>query len=443
MAQLVGEGGMAAGYQGAWAVAAGTVALRRGDVATAQDLVDLARAASVQDAAGLFRSELLAARVLLMKGSPEAGEVVVNLRRIARLQGSALLQSIAALLDGLVHGPTADRAVTQVLPGKEHILSLLADEVVGRLSHLSEASLERVRREAALRPERWASALRLHLSDGEPVARLLADVGFDEDRVLLREMASTQRWLRPIAGAMTRRLAPVVLIRDLGAVRVYLGERPLDRNMRRKVIGLLCFVSSRPGMAATKDEVLEALWPDLGPDTAGNSLHQTIYFLRRLLEADFKEGTSAGYVHFDGEVLALDEGLIRTDSRECWRLIDEARTGDELALDRLVRLYRGTFALDFAYEDWATTYRENLHAAVLSSVEVGVRNAVLGGDLERGIRLAQDLLAVDPTADAVELELLRAYKAGGRHAAAAEQYAHYASYIRGELGADPPSFGDI
>jgi DNA-binding SARP family transcriptional activator len=424
-------------------VAAGTIALRRGDAAAAVELAELAKTATVQDAAGLFRSELLVARVLMAMESPDIDLALANLRRIARLQGSQLLQALAGLLDGLSSEQTADRAVLRVPAGKEHVLSALADEVVRRLSSLSEASLERVRREAILRPDRWASALRLRLGDGAPTARLLAEVGGSEDRDLLRQMAATQRWLRPIAGAMTRRLAPVVLIRDLGAVRVYLGDRPLDRSMRRKVVGLLCFVSSRPGMAAARDEVLEALWPDLGPDTAGNSLHQTIYFLRRLLETDFKEGMSAGYVHFDGEILALDEQLVRTDSRECWSLVAEVRTGDEAALDRLVRLYRGTYALDFQYEDWATTYRDNLHAAVLSSVEMGARVAVLRGDLERAIRLAQDLLAVDPTADAVELELLRAYKTGGRLAAAAEQYSHYASYVRGELGADPPSFGEI
>ena len=57
--------------------------------------------------------------------------------------------------------------------------------------------------------------------------------------------------------------------------------------------------------------------------------------------------------------------------------------------------------------------------------------------------LAQRVLAIDPAADAIELELLRAYKLGGRHAAAAEQYAHYAAYLRGELGADPPAYQDI
>ena len=53
------------------------------------------------------------------------------------------------------------------------------------------------------------------------------------------------------------------------------------------------------------------------------------------------------------------------------------------------------------------------------------------------------MLSVDPTADAIELALLRVYKANGRQAAAAEQYAHYAAIVRQELGADPPGFDEI
>ena len=73
--------------------------------------------------------------------------------------------------------------------------------------------------------------------------------------------------------------------------------------------------------------------------------------------------------------------------------------------------YRGTYALDFAYEDWAANYRDNLHAAVLGVVEAGVRAATTDGDAELAIALAQRVLAIDPAADAIELELLRAYKA--------------------------------
>ena len=64
-------------------------------------------------------------------------------------------------------------------------------------------------------------------------------------------------------------------------------------------------------MAGTRDEVLEALWSELKPDTAANSLHQTIYFLRRAFEPDYREGLSAGYVTYDGDVVALSESTLR------------------------------------------------------------------------------------------------------------------------------------
>ena len=50
------------------------------------------------------------------------------------------------------------------------------------------------------------------------------------------------------------------------------------------------------GDGCTRDEALEAMWPDLEPRHGGNSLHQTIYYLRRVFEPDFREGMSAGYI---------------------------------------------------------------------------------------------------------------------------------------------------
>ena len=78
----------------------------------------------------------------------------------------------------------------------------------------------------------------------------------------------------------------------------------------------MCFVTSRPGMACTRDEALDAIWPDLSPDTAVNSLHQTIYFLRRVFEPNYREGVSAGYLQFDGEVLTLDKHSWTAERRQ-------------------------------------------------------------------------------------------------------------------------------
>jgi DNA-binding SARP family transcriptional activator len=197
-------------------------------------------------------------------------------------------------------------------------------------------------------------------------------------------------------------------------------------------------------MSATRDEALEALWPELGPDTAGNSLHQTIYFLRRVFEPAYREGLSAEYVGFDGDVISLNPSLVDTSSRRVWRLVNRGqRVATVRAADELLAIYTGRYALDFAYEDWAAPYRDNLHAAVLSSVEATVTDLLARDDLDGVIRISRTMLTVDPTADAIELQLLLAYKASGRRAAAAEQYAHYAAVLRDELGIEPPRLDEI
>ena len=45
---------------------------------------------------------------------------------------------------------------------------------------------------------------------------------------------------------------------------------------------------------------------------------------------------------------------------------------------------------------------------------------------------------MDPEADGIEVSLLRLYRLTGAHAAAAEQYTHYATTMRDQLGIEPP-----
>ena len=100
--------------------------------------------------------------------------------------------------------------------------------------------------------------------------------------------------------------------------------------------------------------------------------------------------------------------------------------------------YSGRFALDFEYEEWSAPYRDWLHASYLEIVERALANDIESGHFERGINLARRVLDVDPAAEHVEVSLLRLYRASGAHSAAAEQYAHYATAMREQLGLEPP-----
>ena len=329
-----------------------TLALRRGDPVAAAHRLAMADD-TLHDAAGKFRMGLVETRILLANGSELAGERIAELARIAKAQGSRLEELLVVVLRGL-RDDRVDSAIGLLLPEETHLLSVLAEEVSRGMARMGDEARERVWREAHLRPDRWVSALRLNYLADPIAAKLLCEIGTEEDAAAMRTAASSRKWLRPLAAQITRRLAPQVLLRDLGPVGIVIGGHEQRRALRRKVLGLLCFVTSRPGMACTRDEALDAIWPDLSPDTAVNSLHQTIYYLRRVFEPTYREGVSAGYLQFDGEVLTLDRTLVDAESRRCWRLVERARRGELAAVDELVAAYRGTYALDFAYEDWAT-----------------------------------------------------------------------------------------
>jgi len=105
--------------------------------------------------------------------------------------------------------------------------------------------------------------------------------------------------------------------------------------------------------------------------------------------------------------------------------------------------YMGRFALDFEYEEWAAPYRDWLHASFLEVVERAVTSDIETGHFDRGIRLARRVLDIDPDAEQVEVSLLRLYRASGAHSAAAEQYGHYATMMREQLGLEPPALESL
>jgi DNA-binding SARP family transcriptional activator/tetratricopeptide (TPR) repeat protein len=366
----------------------------------------------------------------------------------ARLQGAHRWRRCAELLRAMVaEDGDVNRQVILIGRDSPHSLTYLADLLVGHLDVLNEEAAGTVLEAAALHPGRWRTPLRRAIdsrsSAAVACARVLETVGEKVDVSRLRRLAHELK-RRPettnLGRGLARHLADRVYVEDQGRVLVRIGAREVaGSDVRRKVLGLVCFLISRPQMSSTRDQVLEALWPDLDPSVAVNSLNQTLYFLRRVFEEDYEDDLSPGYVHHASDVIWLDGELVTSRSTECRALLrtfSKEPTPDDV--EALVELYAGRFALDFEYEEWAGAYRDSLHAAYLEVVERSVLDDFGTGHHDRGIRVARRALDIDSSAENIEVSLLRLYRVTGAHSAAAEQYAHYATALREDLGLEPP-----
>ncbi len=381
-------------------------------------------------------------------GSEAAVRHARDARSNAAAQGAHRWRRLADLLIGIGEGPAQlDAALARVSPEAPWHLTYVADLLVPRLSTMNDDSRDSVSTAANLHPSRWRFALRQFLDDGAGphlvAARLLEEIGERQDVARLRRIARANRRAGQYAGLgrkVARRTADRIYVEDQGRVSLRIGHRVVgSTDIRRKVLALLCFLLSRPDMSGTRDQVLDALWPDLDPEVAINSLNQTLYFLRRVFEEDYSEDLSPGYVHHDSDVLWLDPELISSRSGQCRALIRglpmEPSPDD---VESLVDVYQGRFALEFEYEEWSSAYRDSMHAAFLEVVERSVLDDFTSGHYDRGIRIARRALEVDPSAEQIEICLLRLYRATGAHSAAAEQYAHYANVLRDDLGIEAP-----
>jgi LuxR family maltose regulon positive regulatory protein len=429
------------------------LAIREGDLlGAASDIEQLRPGEPRTHMAFEVRRLLAAAQLAIFRGAPEAHSRAVEARAMAAAQGAWLWEQYASLLLAIATvGQDPSDALLRLGEENGTILSMAAEVVLLRHSELSAEAASVIATEARHRPWRWRHSLRRGLTDGPDAglferAQLLEEIGEIEDINLLRGLSRSLRDPRAshLGRDLTRRLAPKVFVEDLGRVQIVIGDRAIDGGeIRRRVLALLCLLISKTKFSSTREEVLESLWPELDPTSALNSLNQTVYFLRRVFEPRYREDVSPGYLLQDGETIWLDDGLVQARSQRCReriRSIDPKPKPEEVV--GLAEEYRGRFALDFAYEEWASAYRDSLHASYLRVMEQAIRMDIDAGQFARGIFLAERAAEIEPDSEEIQIALLRLYRLSGAHAAAAEQYTHYAHTLR-ELGVDPPPLAEI
>ncbi|MEA2620117.1 MAG: hypothetical protein QOC97_890, partial [Chloroflexota bacterium] len=262
---------------------------------------------------------LTEAYVAVASGAPNGPELCDIAHLAAKQQGALRWMHIAQLLKAFCVGEEEFGAAIKIIGHRSPWnVTHVADLVGRRIEDFDESVLPFIARAAAIHPGRWRFVLReriLNAQTGEGLesARLLEPIGDRSDVLRLRAYARRQRRLlgaSNLGRQLARQLADRAFVEDQSRVSIVVGNRVVQGStIRRKVLALLCFLLTRPDFSSTRDQVLDALWPELDPPDALNSLNQTVYFLRRVLEEHYVEDLSPGYLHHDSDLIWLDPDL--------------------------------------------------------------------------------------------------------------------------------------
>jgi DNA-binding SARP family transcriptional activator len=213
---------------------------------------------------------------------------------------------------------------------------------------------------------------------------------------------------RPITA---RVISPVAVVHDLGPLSIEVAGRTIEGSaIRPRSVALLHYLATRPRHAATRDEAIDALWPEAEAQAGLNSLNQAIYHLRRALDPDYdlalQEGTPTPYIRHEAEMVTVNLDLVSFDSARLRSTLDAVRRRARVdQIDDLLDSYLGPFGAEVPFEPWAEQHRSALDVGIFAIIEREMVAAYSVGDIDRAIDLALRAVRIDPT-DGAMLEHL-------------------------------------
>ena|SRR5829696_4300109 len=162
---------------------------------------------------------------------------------------------------------------------------------------------------------------------------------------------------RARSGMSTGEKPETVRLWLLGGFRVSVGSRTIEKSAwrLRKAARLLKLLALASGHRLHREQVMEALWQELGKKAASNNLRRTLHTTRTIL--DSAEGSRY--------LASEDDSLVLCPRGSVWVDVDafeeeEARarrSGDPAAYRAAIDLYTGDLLPEDRYEEWVDNRR--------------------------------------------------------------------------------------
>lgn len=222
----------------------------------------------------------------------------------------------------------------------------------------------------------------------------------------------------------------------LGRFQVALGACVLIEGAwpRHKAQALVKLLALQPGRSLHREQVFEALWPDLTREAAGAQLRQNLHHLRTALKDG---GVEAPLVTTQGNLVSLSEET-SIDVEDFRRAAQATHSDNDIGVfEHALALYAAGLLQEDLYEEWTQRPREEL-AGLRSQLLLALGNLQIErGQLDAAAAPLEQLVAVDRANEEAHRALMRAYALSGNRDRALRQYQECRKALQRELEVAP------
>ena len=221
-------------------------------------------------------------------------------------------------------------------------------------------------------------------------------------------------------------------------------NRPIEvrsKKLQKLLAFLLLHRNLHRNGPVGREQLGRALWPRADDATARRYVREYLYRARKLL-AEFLP---------DWEMVTADEQFVyfalppncTVDVLAFEQLLRQSEAAGSLPetislLQQAVKLYRGDLLANL-YDDWICEERERLRGLLAHGLDRLSAALQAQGDIASAIRVARQLLELDPLEEATHRRLMALYHTGGDRARALQQYERCSQTLAEKLGVEPTS----
>ena len=214
-------------------------------------------------------------------------------------------------------------------------------------------------------------------------------------------------------------MAEKIDIRLLGRFEIHVDGSVIDDASfdRRHAATLLKVLALTDERRMHREQVMDALWPELTVVDAAPRLHKAASYARKAV------GDKAAIVLRDESVLLWPDANPEIDVHRFELAADLALSGSAAEAEAAADLYQGDLLLDDPYDDWAAPARDRLRLRYLDVLRVAGR--------------WEEVLESEPADEGAHLALMRSFVAEGQQLSAMRQFERLERALGEELGVSP------